>query len=296
MKSTIEELNAFVTINDSGSIVMAAQQLNQTTSGVSRALQRLETKLNVTLIERTTRKLKLTQEGQLFLLKARKVLADLAEAEESLLKLDEDTSGLIRVDSAISFILHMIVPLLPEFNRRYPHIQIELINHDQVIDLLEHKADVAIRFGKLNDSSLHAKLIYKSRLCLVASPDYLGKHGLPETTDELLGHSLLGFSEITHMNTWPIQVQGNALTIRPNIKASNGETIRELALNGMGIACLSIFMLEKDIADGRLVPILVDQMEAHEQLIHAVYYQQEHLPKRVRLFIEYLAEKLKEYL
>ncbi|OTG77649.1 LysR family transcriptional regulator [Acinetobacter sp. ANC 5054] len=296
MKSTIEELNAFVTINDSGSIVMAAQQLNQTTSGVSRALQRLETKLNVTLIERTTRKLKLTQEGQLFLLKARKVLADLAEAEESLLKLDEDTSGLIRVDSAISFILHMIVPLLPEFNRRYPHIQIELINHDQVIDLLEHKADVAIRFGKLNDSSLHAKLIYKSRLNLVASPDYLGKHGLPETTDELLEHSLLGFSEITHMNTWPIQVEGKALTIRPNIKASNGETIRELALNGMGIACLSIFMLEKDIADGRLVPILVDQMEAHEQLIHAVYYQQEHLPKRVRLFIEYLAEKLKEYL
>ena len=98
MKSTIEELNAFVTIVDSGSIVLAAQQLDQTTSGVSRALQRLETKLNVTLIERTTRKLKLTQEGQLFLEKARKVLADLSEAEESLLQLDADTSGLVRVD------------------------------------------------------------------------------------------------------------------------------------------------------------------------------------------------------
>ncbi|RKG33978.1 LysR family transcriptional regulator [Acinetobacter tianfuensis] len=294
MKSTIEELNAFVTIVDSGSIVLAAQQLNQTTSGVSRALQRLETKLNVTLIERTTRKLKLTQEGQLFLEKSRKVLADLSEAEESLLKLDADTSGLIRVDSAISFILHMIVPLIPEFNARYPHIQIELVNHDQVIDLLEHKADVAIRFGKLNDSNLHAKLIYKSRLCLVASPAYINKHGRPKNAAELPAHALLGFSQITHMNTWPIQIAGKALTIRPHIKASNGETIRELAINGMGVACLSIFMLEKDIAEGRLVQILEDQIEPHEQLIHAVYYQQEHLPKRVRLFIEYLAEKLQD--
>jgi DNA-binding transcriptional LysR family regulator len=294
MKSTIEELQAFTVIVDSGSIIKAAQRLDQTASGVSRALQRLESKLNVTLLERTTRKIKLTQEGQLFLAKTRRILNDLTEAEDSLLKLDADTSGLVRVDSAISFILHRIVPLIPEFNARYPHIQIELVNHDQVIDLLEHKADVAIRFGKLNDSSLHAKFIYKSRLCLVASPEYLQQHGRPQNAEELSAHALLGFSQITHMNTWPIHVGGKALTIQPNIKASNGETIRELAIHGMGIACLSIFMLEKDIAEGRLVQILEDQIEPHEQLIHAVYYQQEHLPKRVRLFIEYLAEKLQE--
>ncbi len=294
MKSTIEELQAFTVIVDSGSIIKAAQRLDQTASGVSRALQRLESKLNVTLLERTTRKIKLTQEGQLFLAKTRRILNDLTEAEDSLLKLDADTSGLVRVDSAISFILHRIVPLIPEFNARYPHIQIELVNHDQVIDLLEHKADVAIRFGKLNDSSLHAKFIYKSRLCLVASPEYLQQHGRPQNAEELSAHALLGFSQITHMNIWPIHVGGKALTIQPNIKASNGETIRELAIHGMGIACLSIFMLEKDIAEGRLVQILEDQMEPHEQLIHAVYYQQEHLPKRVRLFIEYLAEKLQE--
>ena len=294
MKSTIEELQAFTVIVDSGSIIKAAQRLDQTASGVSRALQRLESKLNVTLLERTTRKIKLTQEGQLFLAKTRRILNDLTEAEDSLLKLDADTSGLVRVDSAISFILHRIVPLIPEFNARYPHIQIELVNHDQVIDLLEHKADVAIRFGKLTDSSLHAKFIYKSRLCLVASPEYLQQHGRPQNAEELSAHALLGFSQITHMNTWPIHVGGKALTIQPNIKASNGETIRELAIHGMGIACLSIFMLEKDIAEGRLVQILEDQIEPHEQLIHAVYYQQEHLPKRVRLFIEYLAEKLQE--
>ena len=154
MKSTIEELQVFTVIVDSGSIVKAAERLDQTASGISRALQRLESKLNVTLLERTTRKIKLTQEGQLFLAKTRRILNDLTEAEDSLLKLDADTSGLVRVDSAISFILHVIVPLIPEFNARYPHIQIELVNHDQVIDLLEHKADVAIRFGKLNDSEV----------------------------------------------------------------------------------------------------------------------------------------------
>ncbi|MBL8320628.1 MAG: LysR family transcriptional regulator, partial [Acinetobacter sp.] len=159
MKSTIEELQAFVSIVDCGSIVMAAERLQQTASGVSRALQRLEAKLNVTLLERTTRKLKLTQEGQLFLGKARRILNDLAEAEDSLLKLDEDISGLIRIDSATPFILHVLVLLMHEFMRKYPNIEIELNNHDQVIDLLEHQTDVAIRFGELNDSTLHAKLL-----------------------------------------------------------------------------------------------------------------------------------------
>ena len=183
MKSTFEELQAFVTIVDSGSIVAAAEHLSQTTSGVSRALSRLETKLKVTLIERTTRKLKLTQEGQLFLEKARKILHDLAEAEDLLLKADEDISGLIRVDSATPFILHVIVPLMHEFMQKYPGIEIELNNHDQIIDLLEHKTDVAIRFGELNDSSLHAKLLCRSRLYLVASAEYIERHGCPSKTE-----------------------------------------------------------------------------------------------------------------
>ena len=159
MKSTIEELHAFVTIVDTGSIVMAAERLEQTTSGVSRALKRLENKLNVTLLERTTRKLKLTQEGQLFLAKARKILNDLTEAEDGLLKADADTSGLLRIDSATPFVLHVIVPLMHEFMQLYPNIEIELNNHDQVIDLLEYKTDLAIRFGELHDSSLRAKLL-----------------------------------------------------------------------------------------------------------------------------------------
>lgn len=296
MKSTIEELHAFVTIVDNGSIVMAADRLGQTTSGVSRALQRLEKKLNVTLLERTTRKLKLTQEGQLFLKKARKILNDLTEAEDALLKSDTDTSGLIRVDSATPFVLHVIVPLIQEFMQQYPNIEIELNSHDQVIDLLAHKMDVAIRFGELHDSSLHAKLLYRSRLYIVASPEYLEQKGTPQSPTELLQHALVGFSQPTHLNTWPLQVNGEAFTAHSKITASNGETVRQLALQGLGITCLSRFLVEDDLKAGRLVALFEDQITLYDQKIHAVYYRQEHLPKRVSLFIEFLAKKLEMYL
>ena len=295
MKSTLEELNAFVNIVDSGTIVAAAEHLSQTTSGVSRALQRLETKLNVTLLERTTRKLKLTQEGNLFLGKARKILNDLNEAEESLLKSDSDTAGLIRVDSATPFVLHVIAPLIQEFSQLYPNIEIELNSNDQIIDLLEHKTDIAIRFGDLNDSSLHARLLCKSRLYIVASPEYLAKHGYPDTPQDILNHPQIGFSKVSHLNIWPIRVNGEKLTVKPKIKASSGETVRQLCLAGHGIARLSEFEISKDIKHGRLIALFEDQIELYEQHIHVVYYQQEHLPKRVRLFIEFLTHKLSKY-
>ncbi|KAA8733141.1 LysR family transcriptional regulator [Acinetobacter qingfengensis] len=296
MKSSIEELLAFVTIVDAGSIVYAAQQLNQTTSGLSRALQRLESKLNVTLLERTTRKLKLTQEGQLFLDKARKILNDLGEAEDALLRFDHEISGLIRIDSATPFVLHVIAPLIQEFMQRYPCIEIELNSNDQIIDLLEQKTDVAIRFGQLNDSSLHAKLLCQSRLYIVASPEYLARAGYPETVQDLVQHQLIGLSKMPNTNNiWPLKMDDQFLTVQPKIKASNGETIRQLALLGNGIACLSQFLVEKDIQEGKLVEILKDQNISYYQQIHAVYYQQEHLPKRVRLFIEFLAERLKKH-
>jgi len=295
MKSTLEELQAFISIVDSGSIVAAAEHLEQTTSGVSRALQRLETKLNVTLLERTTRKLNLTQEGQLFLEKARKIVNDLNEAEDALLKSDSDTSGLIRVDTATPFVLHVIAPLMNEFVELYPNIEIELNSNDQIIDLLEHKTDVAIRFGDLNDSSLHARLLCKSRLYIVASPEYLEKNGYPQTPQDILNHSQIGFSKVTHLNTWPVYVNGAKLTVRPKIKASNGETVRRMALDGLGITCLSAFLVHKDIKQKRLIALFEEQIEIYEQRIHAVYYQQEHLPKRVRLFIEFLAQKLSKY-
>ena len=292
MKSTFEELKNFVSIVDSGSIVAAAEHLSQTNSAISRSLSRLESKLNVTLLERTTRSLKLTQEGELFLDKTRKILNDLNEAEESLLKSDRDLSGVIRIDSATPFVLHVIAPLMKEFNQLYPKIEIELNSHDQVIDLLQHKTDIAFRFGELTDSSLHAKLICKSRLYIVASPDYLAKNGHPQHPQDIQDHCVIGFSKVQHLNTWPLHIADEPLRVQPKLKASNGETVRRLALEGLGITCLSAFMIAQDLKKNRLVALFEDQIEHDYQSIHAVYYQQEHLPKRVRIFIDFLAQKL----
>lgn len=292
MKSTFEELKNFVSIVDSGSIVAAAEHLSQTNSAISRSLSRLESKLNVTLLERTTRSLKLTQEGELFLDKTRKILNDLNEAEESLLKSDRDLSGVIRIDSATPFVLHVIAPLMKEFNQLYPKIEIELNSHDQVIDLLQHKTDIAFRFGELTDSSLHAKLICKSRLYIVASPDYLANNGHPQHPQDIQDHCVIGFSKVQHLNTWPLHIADEPLRVQPKLKASNGETVRRLALEGLGITCLSAFMIAQDLKKNRLVALFEDQIEHDYQSIHAVYYQQEHLPKRVRIFIDFLAQKL----
>ncbi|MEI1699438.1 LysR family transcriptional regulator [Acinetobacter baumannii] len=294
MKSTIEKLVAFITIVDTGSFVAAAEHLKQTPSGVSRSLTRLEAKLDVTLLERTTRKLKLTQEGQQFLIKARKILNELNAAEEELQKSDQGTAGLIRVDSATPFVLHVIAPLMHKFRECYPDIEIELNSNDQVIDLLQHKTDVAFRFGELNDSSLHAKLVCKSRLYIVASPDYLALKGTPTQPEELEQHDLIGFTRPTYINSWPIKVGDEYFFAQSKIKASSGETVRQLTIRGHGIARLSEFEIWKDMEEGRLIALFEDKIEHQYQSIHAVYYQQEHLPKRIRLFIEFLAEQLRD--
>ncbi|MCH7335619.1 LysR substrate-binding domain-containing protein [Acinetobacter sp. NIPH 2699] len=294
MKSTIEELLAFMTIVDTGSFIAAAERLGQTASGLSRSLSRLELKLEVTLLERTTRKLKLTQEGQQFLNHARKILSDLNAAEEALQKSDQDTSGLIRIDSATPFILHVITPLVDQFRQNYPNIEIELNSSDLVIDLLEHKTDVAFRFGELHDSSLHAKLVCKSRIYIVASPDYLKRKGMPQQPKALLDHDLIGFTRPAYINKWPIKVDNEYFLAQAKIKASSGETVRQLCLRGQGIARLSEYEIWQDLKEGRLVALFEDHIEHSYQSIHAVYYQQEHLPKRVRLFIEFLSEQLSQ--
>ncbi|OCZ60855.1 LysR family transcriptional regulator [Acinetobacter seifertii] len=294
MKSTIEELVAFITIVDTGSFVAAAEHLKQTPSGMSRSLTRLEAKLGVTLLERTTRKLKLTQEGQQFLIKARKILNELNAAEEDLQKSDQGTAGLIRIDSATPFVLHVIAPLMHEFRKCYPDIEIEINSNDQVIDLLQHKTDVAFRFGELNDSSLHAKLVCKSRLYIVASPEYLAIKGTPTQPEQLEHHDLIGFTRPDYINNWPIKIGDEYFFAQAHIKASSGETVRQLTVRGHGIARLSEFEIWKDIQEGRLTALFEDQIEHQYQSIHAVYYQQEHLPKRIRLFIEFLADQLKD--
>jgi DNA-binding transcriptional LysR family regulator len=218
MKSSLDELLAFRAVVDSGSITAAAEQLKQTVSGISRALRRLETKLDTTLLRRTTRQLVLTEEGRRFLAQTRAILASLDEAEEQLIARREQPAGRLRVNAASPFMLHAIVPLVPAFRALYPLIELELNTNDLVIDLLEEDTDVAIRIGTLRDSTLHARPLGSHALRVLASPDYLKVRGRPKQVADLLKakHSLLGFNQPDSLNRWPLRgAHGDRLHIEP---------------------------------------------------------------------------------
>jgi len=288
-----DDLRTFVTVIDSGSLSAASAHLGQTTSGVSRALSRLEDKLATSLLTRTTRRMELTEEGQIFLDKARAILAAMAEAEETIRIRRQKPAGRLRVDAASPFMLHCVVPHVAEFRELYPEIRLELSSNDQIADLIEHRTDVAIRIGTLTDSTLHARPLSSSKLHILASPDYLRRHGTPNRPEELPAHTLLGFVDYDAGNLWPLRHEGaSSMPIAPALAASSGETLRQLTLAGQGVVCLSDFMTRADIQQGRLVPLLEDYSTGYRQQIHAVYYRNTQLAQRISCFLEFLQQKL----
>lgn len=296
MKTTLDELQAFIAIVDSGSISSAAEDLNQTPSGISRTLARLEQKLKVTLLRRTTRKLDLTSEGERFLASAREIIQSLENAEEAVGS-KNTPSGLLRIDSASPFILHAVVPYLDEFNQLYPEVQLELFSSERNIDLLENRIDIAIRLGDLADSSLRAVNLGQSKRRLVASPKYLAKNGAPKTVEDLKKHSLIGFTDPKELNNWPLKFSGQSrYHIKPNFSASSGETILRLTQLGLGISCLSDFMTKENRDSGKLVQVLSGATVDQKEQIHAVYYKNTQLSLRAEVFVKFLKQKLKHVL
>jgi DNA-binding transcriptional LysR family regulator len=293
MKTNTDELLVFVTVIDSGSMTAAAETLQQTVSGVSRTLTRLEKKLDATLVRRTTRRLQLTEEGELFLARARAILAAMDDAEEAISRRRERPAGRLRVDAASPFMLHCVVPHVKAFAALYPEISLELTSNERIVDLLEQRVDIAIRIGVLQDSTLHARTLGSSRLRVLASPAYLAEHGEPRDVEELMRARLIGFTAPESLNDWPLR-DGRAafVTIKPAVSASSGETIRQLAIDGGGIACLADFMTAADVEAGRLRTILDDALEDVRQPISAVYYQSESLAARARAFLDFLASRL----
>lgn len=293
MKTTLDELQAFVAVVDSGSITAAARRLEQSVSAISRALGRLEDKLGTTLLQRTTRRIALTEEGRAFLEDARAVLARMDAAEDRMRALRDGPAGVLRIDAATSFLLHVLVPRMAAFRAAYPRITLELTSSDRFIDLVEQRTDIAIRVGALKDSSLISRHLLDSRLRILASPRYLDVHGMPASVADLDGHTLLGFAGLPHLNAWPLaDASGAPLEISPAIAASSGETVRALAVAGAGIACLSDFTTAHDREAGRLVELLAPHTRDVRQPVHAVYYRNSGVSSRIRAFVDFIAEAL----
>lgn len=296
MKARSDELQIFVSVIECGSISAAAELVGQTPSAVSRTLSRLEAKLDTTLINRTTRRMDLTEEGKYFFERSKLILAQMDELEEHLSSRQQKPAGRLRINAAVPFMLHGIVPYIAEFRRLYPDIQLELNSDDLIIDLLEQSTDIAIRIGALADSTLHARSLGCTPLHILASPAYLQRHGTPTSVAELAEHTLLGFSQTETLNHWPLRhVEGDRWLIEPGIAASSGETLRQLALEGQGICCLSNFMTIDDINTGRLVPVLEAFNTGYRQPIHAVFYRNSQLALRIQCFLDFIQAKLARY-
>lgn len=293
MKTTLDEMQALLAVIDCGTLSAAAEQLGQTTSGVSRALARLEQKLGTTLLTRTTRRLHLTAEGEAFVRQARHIVEAVETAEEQMALRRQRPAGRLRVDAAMPFVLHVIAPLVARYRDQFPDVALEVNSSERYIDLLERRTDLAIRIGPLADSTLHARLLGRCRLQLVAGPGYLQRHGMPDSLSALQRHTLLGFNEPESLNRWPVPGDDEGqLRIRPDIAASSGETLRRLAVEGAGITCLSDFLTHSDRAAGSLVPVLSAQTLDVFQPIHAVYYRNTAVSARVRSFLDVLAAEM----
>jgi DNA-binding transcriptional LysR family regulator len=289
------EMEVFTRVVELGGFSTAARAFRMTPSAVSKLVARLEGRLGVRLINRSTRKLQLTPEGSAFYERALRILDEISAAEREA-AIGATPSGLLRVNTSVPFGLRLLLPLLPDFAKRYPDIKVEVVLTDLVVDLLEERADVAIRVGLMRESRLLARKLGESRMVVVASPGYLKERGTPKTPDDLAHHNLLRFGFAKWENGWPFKIGGETVAVMPsgNALVSDGEAMQHLAVAGMGLARLARFHVEADIAAGRLVPVLEAFNPGDIEPIHAVFVGHGgQLPARVRAFLDYLVETVR---
>ncbi|KLN61931.1 hypothetical protein WH96_05000 [Kiloniella spongiae] len=291
----LDDLKIFIATAEVGSFVGAAYHMDVAPSVVSRSIKNLEVQLNTTLFNRTTRKITLTGEGQWLLDHAAKTLDNLNEITAYFRDKNAELRGKLTIDAPTPFTLHMLAPILSEFTRRHPKVRLSLESNEDIADLIEKKVDVAIRLGELKSSGLKAKRIGSIQRAFYASPDYLEQRGVPVDVNDLRDHNCLGFSQQTpSLNRWPILTKsGEWYEITPHLSANSGETLKQLAVHGHGILCLSDFTVRQELESGELVPILGDKVVPHSIPVSAVYYSEHKVIRHIRVFLDFLAEHAK---
>lgn len=286
-------LEVFAAVAAQGSFSAAGRMLGLTPSAVSRFVDRIEQRLGVRLLLRTTRSLTLTPEGATYLAAARRILTDLDEAETAIAN-QGVPRGRLRISAAQSHGRLCVVPALKDFIAANPEILVDINLTDALVDVAGGQADVAIRFGPLPDSGLTARRLGQTRRVVVAAPSYLERFGIPRTPHDLAGHNCLNFNFRRAEPVWPFREDGRdfTLAVGGNVEANNGETLGQLAAAGVGIARVGAFSVADDLASGALVPLLEAYNPGDVELIHAVFVGGPNLPARVRVFVDFLADRL----
>jgi DNA-binding transcriptional LysR family regulator len=286
-------MRAFVQIVDRASFSSAAEDLGITPSAISKLITRLEDRLGVRLLHRTTRRLSLTPEGETYYQRARDILAAIADAEAEVSRAGQIPRGRLRVNCITAFALHQLVPALPEFNTRFPDVTVELSVSDRMVDLLAENADIGIRTGDVSDPSLVARKFAEIERGLYASPDYLALRGVPESPQQLSSHDCIVLTSFPSPNVWMFRDDDMIVDVKVagRFVVDTGEASLKLAIAGGGIARLGEIIVAEAVREGRLVPVLRHCYAAERAPISAVYPQGRHRMPKVRAFIDFLVER-----
>lgn len=291
----LRSIETFLLIAELGSFSEASRSLNISGSSISKYISELEADLGARLFDRTTRNVRLTEAGQVYHDNCQKVIRDLAEADASVASFQAVAQGRLQIGAPMSFGVKHLAPLLPEFLDSYPAINVNLMLDDRFVNGLDLGYDVLIRISEFTDTSMVARKLAKCRHVICASPAYLAKHGVPQHFDELAHHNCLNYSNLLATKEWQ-GVRGDervSLQAQGRLSVNNGDALRLLCLAGQGVALLPTFIIGEDLAAGKLVSLLKDY-KLRELILHAVYPHRQHIPLKLRVFIDFLARHFKE--
>lgn len=297
MDNRAGEMQVFLRVVDTGSFSEAARMLMMTPSTVSKLIARIEARIGVRLIERSTRRLSLTAEGQIYYERSQIMLADLDDLDQHLTQGAASPGGTVRMTASVGFGTLGIEPLLPAFWHLYPDIMIDLSLSDDIVDLYLDRTDIAFRIGDLPDSSLTAHSLGTARRVIVAAPAYLARRGVPVAFGDLADHDCLGFNFRRTITSWLIADSGRTVerAVRGSLIANNGETVRRMAIAGVGLARLADFHVRSDLAEGRLIEVLPGPSAGDAESVHALSVGTRELPRRVRAFLDFAVPRLRAF-
>ena len=290
-----QQMQAFVAVVETGHFVTAAEALDLSKAAVSRAVNALETRLGARLLHRTTRRLSLTSEGEVFHGRCKQLLADLEAAEGEIGERGTLATGRVRINAPVSFGIRHLAPLWGEFRARHPGVELDVTLSDRLVDLVDEGYDLAVRIGQLRSSSLVGRQLTSTRLRVCAAPAYLDARGRPQHPRELSQHAVIGYSLLATGDDWTLEGLDGTVTVatRPVMRSNNGDTCIAAAVAGTGVVLQPGFLLRASLADGCLEELLPG-WRADTLGIHAVYPSRRHLLPKVRVLIDFLAERLGE--
>lgn len=293
--NNLSDLAVFVAVVENGSFTAAAEKLELSKAATSKAVGNLESRLGARLLNRTTRRLSLTEAGAALYDRVGGAMADIVAAEAEIMELTGTPRGRLRVTAPIYFGNVHLMPAVCQFLRKYPDIELELDLDNKIVDLVEKRVDVAIRITTLLDSSLVARRLADVRLVTVASPEYLQKFGVPREPSDLRNHSTLTYSLLRTPNEWLFRKDGEPISVhvRSVLRCNSDDALKHAALDGLGVTRFPEVFIIGELASGRLRRILEDFEPARSTLC-AVFPTRANLPPKVRVFVDFLADHFKQ--